>query len=735
MMPSPPRARPVFFACLRIALASGLLLAVIDVGRAVAQASTPVPLFALVRALQAALGFYGVAALVAGAVEGLVIAGIATTVPLDVGNWIRGVRADRERDRAQAAGLLATAAALALMVPLVFFYFFFVAAEMSARRNGALSTAIVAAGLVPLLAVGWPLLYQLARRAVLVLPPPRVLVLLGLILAIVALALVGAVASVEWRVIDFGPPLAIALFFGLQAAHALVWYRGRGARLRERVRPAMRSLFVGSAAAVALLSLAVTWLRFGDEPRSLALVGEETMGAKVLLRAARKLADHDGDGYAGRLGGGDCDDRNPRVFPGAEEIRGNGIDEDCDGADAPAAVARHVDEKSQQAANYVWNGNLLVITVDTLRADRFNPKVMPRVSAFAKDAVSFTHAYAQAPNTPRSFPSFLISRFPSEIKWHRMEAQFSPTLDVPANTTLFQAIHALGFFNTGVFSHFYLAPRIGCNRGFDEWDNEGALSVRESNTDVSSPRITEKVLAKLKELKATGRPRWALWTHLPDAHSRYMDHAEYPSHASGIDGLQEKYDGEVSFVDQHVGMILDQLKASGLDENTAVVIFADHGEAFGEHKFGGERIFFHGQTLYDEILHVPLLFRVPGIKPRTVDAPVMLLDLGPTVVDLVKAKRPESFHGRSLLPALLGETIAEEPVYAELLPAPDWKHRGRAIMIGGWKLIQKLSENTVELYDLKKDPGEQQNLAPSDPARTSEMQRKMAAFVVEEEKG
>src|SRR5205085_9700870 len=131
-----------------------------------------------------------------------------------------------------------------------------------------------------------------------------------------------------------------------------------------------------------------------------------------------------------------------------------------------------VDEESQKAAKYVWNGNVLFITIDTLRADRFTPKVMPRVSAFAKDAVVFTHAYAQAPNTPRSFPSFLTSRFPSEVKWVRMMAQFSPLVDDAAlNTTVFEALHAHGLFTTGVFSHFYLAPRIGCNRGFDEWDN------------------------------------------------------------------------------------------------------------------------------------------------------------------------------------------------------------------------------------------------------------------------
>src|SRR5262249_23864818 len=158
------------------------------------------------------------------------------------------------------------------------------------------------------------------------------------------------------------------------------------------------------------------------------------------------------------------------------------------------------------------------------------------------------------------------------------------------------------------FSHFYMGARIGLKRGFDEWDNQGELSVSESNTDVHSPRVTAKVLARIREL-AKSKDRFVLWTHLADAHSRYMEHEEFPARSSGLRGLEEKYDGEVSFVDKHVGLILDELEKAGLAKNTAVVLFSDHGEAFGEHKFGGERIFFHGQTLYDEMLKVPLLIR------------------------------------------------------------------------------------------------------------------------------
>jgi arylsulfatase A-like enzyme len=729
-LPPPPTATSVVLGVLACTLAGGLAAALADLALSVARAKLPVSGFAWVRAAEALVGLYGAAALLAGVGAGILLAGVAATFPPDsLRSLVARLRRDEPFDRTVAAGLLAAGGALGLLLVGTFVYALAIGFEMANHRNGALTTAMVAAALVPVAALAWFPANHVARRVIGVVPRPRALVIAGLALLATALAVVAAVLSVDWRVLDFGPAKSLGIFLVAAGGHAWFWYGRHGHARRQRVSRALRLVLLAGVASATLIALAVTWLRFGDEPRSVQLLAEESMGGKALLRVARRLADRDHDGYAARLAGGDCDDHDASVYPGAEETPGNGIDEDCDGADepaepppppgpepasatAPAAPQPPTGEaRTKEADAFRFQGNLLVITIDTLRSDRLDPERMPNTFALAQKGVVFKRAYAQAPNTPRSFPSFLTSRFPSEVRWLKLVMNFPPMLPVAENTTIFDVLKGLGYRTIGIFSHFYTKREYGVARGFDEWDNTGALTLMESNTDVAAPRITARVVAKLRELGKQKDRRFAMWTHLFEPHSAYVTHPEFPVKKTGFAGLADRYDGEVKFADKHVGLILDALKQAGLAENTAVVILSDHGEAFGEHTFGGERMYFHGQTIYDELLKIPLVIYVPGIAPRVVDERVMLVDVSPTIADLVKAPRPTSFHGRSLLPAMLGAKLPPRPIYAELLPTPSWNHHWRSIIDGDMKLIHKISEGSLELFDLSADPTEQTNLA------------------------
>ena len=193
---------------------------------------------------------------------------------------------------------------------------------------------------------------------------------------------------------------------------------------------------------------------------------------------------------------------------------------------------------------------------------------------------------------------------------------------------MFQALKAAGFYAVGVFSHFYLNKQMGVTGGFDEWHNDGALTLHDSNTDSAAPRIAPRVESALRGLAKT-QDALALVDPLLRAAQPLHGAPRVPRARRRAQGPR----GEI----RRRGLVRRQVHRQGArprstptgrPKDTAVVIFSDHGEAFGEHRFGGERMYFHGQTLYDELLRVPLLFRVPGVAPRVVDGNVVLLDLG-----------------------------------------------------------------------------------------------------------
>ena len=571
------------------------------------------------------------------------------------------------------------------------------------------------------------------------------------------LAAVAAFSRADWRVLDLSPfvALAIAVFAG--AAHGLFWHASAvGKRLGTHV-PA-RLLSVLSILSILGIVVALMVCAHLDESSPAFHAAEEgSLGLRLGLRIARAVTDGDGDGFSARFGGGDCDDHRADVFPGAEDVPGNGIDENCEGGDAqPIADAGDEDAPPAGApgsgkasaspppahdrspapgTSKAFKGNILIVTIDALRADRLGVagyarpagrSLTPNLDALAKRGAYFRRVWSQAPNTPRSFPSILTSQSPSAVKWDKPTVNYP--LVLPSNHIFFEDLRAAGLAPIGIFSHFYFTADRGISRSFKEWSNDGAGTIAESNKDSASPRIVPRVIARLKKAAAS-HERFVLWTHLFEPHSSYMPHKEFPSSgAGGVPGLMEKYDHEIAFVDLWVGKLLKALGDLGLADNTAVVVMADHGEAWGEHK-----AYFHGQDLFDEQLRIPLIVAIPGRPALVSNEPVAAVDLAPTLVDLVGAPIPRSFRGRSLLPLIDGQPLPARPIYSELMPATAWPHHAVMMIDADKKLIHRVSERRWELYDLTRDSGEKRNLA-DDPASHALFERMRGMLVGFEER-
>jgi arylsulfatase A-like enzyme len=674
--------------------------------------------------LELSLGIYGAAGLVLGVLAALAVRATLGAIPGGPDRFA----ADPYFDEQVTTGLLAGmggAVALANVTPVSQGLF---VSSMASKRLAMIATfglslAFVPVGVVVALGLRKPA-GRLARR----IPYSRRLGRTGLTVLIFALAgIVGGLLSLsraDWRVLDLGglESAGIALVLGL--VHGLFWYSFSVGRHLHRALPVVpfRGLIV-----VAVLALFALASHIPQESPTYEAIEENALGLRLGLKVARALTDMDRDGFSARFGGGDCDDKRADVFPGADDIPGDGVDQDCEGGDATtveepvAAASPEPPTPPARPARGAFAGNILIITIDTLRADRLGVagygrpaghSLTPTLDALARRGAYFRRAWSQAPNTPRSFPSLVTSRYPSDIAWQQRTLNYSPLL--PSNHTFFEALAHAGWKAIGIFSHFYFTADRGLSKGFSEWSNEGAGSIADSNKDIAAPRIVPRVVARLARA-AANKERFVLWTHLFEPHASYMEHREFPlSGRSGLAGLEERYDYEIAYVDRWVGKIMAALDQNDLTDNTAVVVLADHGEAWGEHKR-----FFHGQDLSEEQLRVPLIIAVPGRHPAVFDDEVALVDVGPTLLDLVGLRPPPYFRGRSLLPRIDGKPLAPRPVFAELLPANAWPRHEVMVVDRGRKLTHRITDRRYDLYDLRADPRQQRNLIDDNGRRAT----------------
>lgn len=383
--------------------------------------------------------------------------------------------------------------------------------------------------------------------------------------------------------------------------------------------------------------------------------------------------------------------------------------------------------------------NVLLVTVDTLRADHLEPygyerPTSPALAEFAGTATVFEAAQSQSSWTLPALASLMTGLYPSTHRANSFRARLESSF-----TTLAEELRNAGYETAAVANHMFLGRSYGLDQGFTHFDDE---LVRHPETQlhltVTSPRVADKAVDWLEQRAAVeeGRP-WFLWAHFFDPHNEYLAHESVDPMGAG-EGDVDLYDEEIAFTDRGLGRILERLEELGLADDTVVIVTSDHGEAFGEH--GRTH---HSDSLYQELLHVPLLVRVPGAAPRRVAQPVQTCDVLPTVLECASLPVPEALAGASLLPFVHGADESERPVLAEVwapeyVPGPELRKLERLSAIasltrGDHKLVHQVPSGRTELYDLAADPLELTDVSGEHPALVESLRRELRARVDEAE--
>jgi len=385
--------------------------------------------------------------------------------------------------------------------------------------------------------------------------------------------------------------------------------------------------------------------------------------------------------------------------------------------------------------------NVILVVIDTLRADKLGCygqplPLSPNIDRFAAEGVRFSNAFSQAPWTLPSFASIFTSMHPVShgaggalgVRGETLRSLSGDAL------TMAEVFKRAGYHTGAVVNVPFLSPNFGLHQGFGPADYD----FKAPSNNVGDRRATETTDIALKWIRSKRVPAkrdkpFFYLIHYFDPHLTYDPPAEFRAKfadardqeegkwifgsvdqmlalrrwnktlpASMLGRLEKLYNGEIAYTDQQFGRFMSELAKMGLNDSTVVLLTADHGEEFNDH--GG---FEHGHTVYDELLHVPLIMRFPpSVKPATVSAVVRHIDIAPTLCALAGIGIPPSFQGENLLGVISGAStrgssaMAETEFWGDLLVA--WRNEG-------YKVIRK--PDVAELYHVATDPKERENLA------------------------
>ena len=355
---------------------------------------------------------------------------------------------------------------------------------------------------------------------------------------------------------------------------------------------------------------------------------------------------------------------------------------------------------------------MLLITLDTTRADRlgcygYEKAKTPNLDGLAAGGVRLMHAYSPVPLTLPAHCSLFTGTCPPH---HRVRNNGVYYLN-EGNVTLAEVLKKEGFRTAAFVGSFTVDSRFGLAQGFDVYDD--TFQTEEILKNFRSERRAEDVFLPFSEwLDANWGQQFFCWIHFYDPHLPYDPPSPFKEQSAG-----RPYDGEIAYMDSFVGKVMDKLSEKKIHDNTLVVIAGDHGEALGE-----RREVDHGLFLYDNTLRIPLIFWAAGHLPSgfAVHSRAGLIDIMPTVLDILKIPMPSDVQGRSLIDALRSKKQKDVPIYVETYYPQEnygWSHL-LGLIEGDWKLIKAPKP---ELYNLVKDPHEDRNVIQDEAKITGRM--------------
>jgi arylsulfatase A-like enzyme len=376
--------------------------------------------------------------------------------------------------------------------------------------------------------------------------------------------------------------------------------------------------------------------------------------------------------------------------------------------------------------------NILILTIDTLRADHmsaygYHRETSPNLDRLMRAGALFTEARTVEPLTAPGLCAMLTSSHPHENGATRNGLRMRAGLP-----SLPKLLREEGYRTAAIVSNWTLRDKItGLAEHFDDYDEVlkrkrwfGLVSG-----EAGAESVTKAALRHLERLAVEDRP-FFLWVHYIDPHAPYRKHTAFLDDLGiekkrGEISKSDRYDTEIAYTDRFVAELLERLEELGLTDDTIIGFTSDHGESLGEHSYWG-----HGRHLYEPTLHIPMALVWPGrIEPQTVAAPALNIDLAPTIAGLLGLRYPDAFRGFDWTAVFAG---AEEPVdratrhqahRGAVLSRHDSDALRRAgllevgVVQRGYKEIVRIKNGRRWRFDLAGDPAERTNLVQlkSDP--------------------